>query len=342
MAAEVQPYSLASEEGRAFWFLDTLMFVKATGEQTGGMLGMIEQVLPAGSETSYHVHHAEDEYWYVLEGEVTFISEANQHTAVKQDFPFAECQFDTSAFRVQIGNATLDPDFLSGTITSKGLALTWELAYDGDSTPLLLLPINLYEGRFPAAKSLVSRPLARFNGNLSINDETIIVKDWVGSQNHNWGTRHTDLYAWGQVAGFDTHPDSFLEVVTTKVRLGPFWTPSITPLVLRHHEKEYALTGLAQAVRAQGRFVYFTWEFRSKTPDVEFDGQFSAPSQAFVGLNYYNPPGGSKHCLNSKIAGCKLHLKDKATRTTEILETKHRAAFEILTDDRSHGIALAA
>ncbi len=37
MAANVQPYTLASEEGRVFWFLDTLMFVKATGEQTSGM-----------------------------------------------------------------------------------------------------------------------------------------------------------------------------------------------------------------------------------------------------------------------------------------------------------------
>ena len=88
MTTDVQPYTLASEEGRAFWFLDTLMFVKATGQQTGGMLGMIEQVLPAGSETSYHVHHAEDEYWYILEGEVTFISEERRIEATPGSFVF--------------------------------------------------------------------------------------------------------------------------------------------------------------------------------------------------------------------------------------------------------------
>jgi quercetin dioxygenase-like cupin family protein len=88
MAAKVKPYTLANEEGQAFWFLDTLMFVKTTGEQTGGALGMIEQVLPAGSETSYHIHHAEDEYWYVLEGKVTFVSEERRIEATAGSFVF--------------------------------------------------------------------------------------------------------------------------------------------------------------------------------------------------------------------------------------------------------------
>jgi hypothetical protein len=65
-------------------------------------------------------------------------------------------------------------------------------------------------------------------------------------------------------------------------------------------------------------------------------------SEAFIGLNYYNPPGGIKHCLNSKIAACKLYFKDKVTGKSEILETKNRAAFEILTNDTNHGITIAA
>lgn len=284
-----------------------------------------------------HPENALGELWAVL-----FNGESNQHITAKQEFPLTDCRFDTTAFNIQIGSAKLIPNFLQGTIKSKDLRITWQLEYVGNSAPLLLLPVNLYEGKFPAAKSLVGLPLACFNGNLAINDETIILTNWVGSQNHNWGRRHTDLYAWGQVAGFDTHPESFLEVATARLRLGPIWTPPITPLVLRHQQKEYALTGLVQAVRAQGKFSYFTWEFRTRTTDVEIEGQISAPSHAFVGLNYYNPSGGSKHCLNSKIASCTLHLKDRKTGTTQILEARQRGAFEILTDDPNHGIAIAA
>ncbi len=116
----------------------------------------------------------------------------------------------------------------------------------------------------------------------------------------------------------------------------------MTPLVLRHRGREYALTGLVQALRAYGKFGYFTWEFASANAKVELKGEISAPSHAFVGLNYYNPPGGSKHCLNSKIARCTLQFRDKKTDTSEILEAKHRAAFEILTSDCNHGIPIAA
>ena len=270
-----------------------------------------------------------------------FNGETNQHIVVKQEYPLNNCLFDTRDFNIQIGNAKLSSRSFQGSIESKGNKLEWDMTFDGDSFPLLLLPLNLYKGKFPAAKSLVSFPLARFNGSLFVNDEKINIADWVGSQNHNWGLKHTDLYAWGQVAGFDSHPNSFLEVATAKLKLGPVWTPPITLIVLRHNQKEYALNELTQGLKAHGKFEYFTWEFKSQTKYVEIEGEISAPRSAFIGLNYYNPPGGNKYCLNSKIGQCKLQFKDKSNGKIEILETKHRAAFEILTNDQSHGITIS-
>ena len=273
---------------------------------------------------------------------VFFDGETHRHVVAKQEYPLADCVFDTSAFRVAIGKATLGPNRVHGAVGSRGQALAWNLAFEGDSAPLLLLPFKLYQGGFPAAKSLVSLPLARFGGELSVNGEAIDVTGWVGSQNHNWGRRHTDLYAWGQVAGFDNHPESFLEVATARLRIGPLWTPPLTPLVLRHRQKEYAITGLVQGLRAKGAFGYFNWEFKSETPEVAIEGVIAAPRDAFVGLAYLNPPGGVKHCLNSKIARCTLQVRDKRGGGTEILETKSRAAFEILTSDPHHGIEISA
>ncbi|MDP1733622.1 MAG: hypothetical protein Q8L44_04575 [Sulfuritalea sp.] len=273
---------------------------------------------------------------------VFFDGESNRHVVAKQEYPLADCAFDTAAFRVEIGKATLGPARLRGGVENRGQALAWDLTYAGGSAPLLLLPFNLYQGGFPAAKSLVSLPLARFGGELSVNGEAIDIAGWVGSQNHNWGRRHTDLYAWGQVAGFDSHPDSFLEVATARLRIGPFWTPPLTPLVLRHRQQEYALTGLVQGLRARGSFEYFHWEFKSETAEVAIEGAISAPREAFVGLAYRNPPGGVKHCLNSKIARCTLRFRDKRGGGSETLETHSRAAFEILTSDPEHGIPISA
>jgi quercetin dioxygenase-like cupin family protein len=66
-----QPYALAKEEGQAVWFLDSLLIVKATGEQTGGAFGLIDNFMPPG-DSPFHVHHNEDEAFYVYEGQMTF------------------------------------------------------------------------------------------------------------------------------------------------------------------------------------------------------------------------------------------------------------------------------
>jgi quercetin dioxygenase-like cupin family protein len=73
MGAKPQPYTLAQEDASAIWFLGLPTFVKATGAQTGGAFGLIEQTVPASFASPYHVHHNEDESFYVLEGEVDFV-----------------------------------------------------------------------------------------------------------------------------------------------------------------------------------------------------------------------------------------------------------------------------
>ena len=76
----------------------------------------------------------------------------------------------------------------------------------------------------------------------------------------------------------------------------------MTPIVLRHKGKEIALNSIGQTLRAKGQFTYFDWRFESGNEHVELEGRIWADRSRFVGLNYYNPPGGNKFCLNSKIA----------------------------------------
>ncbi|HEU5330470.1 MAG TPA: quercetin 2,3-dioxygenase [Thermomicrobiales bacterium] len=66
------PYARRREEGEAVWFLGTLMQVKAAAAETGGAFGLIEQVLPPGFAPPPHIHHAEDEAFYLLEGAADF------------------------------------------------------------------------------------------------------------------------------------------------------------------------------------------------------------------------------------------------------------------------------
>jgi hypothetical protein len=270
---------------------------------------------------------------------VAFDGEARQHAVAKQEVPLADCRFAEDRFAVRVGDAELGPGRLTGTAGD----LHWDLRYEGSAAPLLLLPARLYAGGFPKAKSLVPLPSARYSGRYSVAGQPIDVAGWIGSQNHNWGSRHTDRYAFGQVAGFDGHPDSFLEVATAKTTLlGPLATPWATTLVLRHGGVEHSIVSLRRAVRATAGYGYFHWDFATADREVEISGRISAPADAFVALRYRNPPGGIKHCLNTKIASAEVTVRNRATGRVEVLGSAHRALFEILTSDPGHGIPVRA
>ncbi len=200
-----------------------------------------------------------------------------------------------------------------------------------------MLSEGLYDTRLPKAKALVGTPLASFSGEFVVNERRIPVDGWVGSQNHNWGEQHTDRYAWGQVAGFDHAPDSFFECATASIKLGPVYTPRLTPMVLRHDGEEYAFSSIARALLNTGDYGYFHWHVAASTRRASLEATFRARPSDFVALCYRNPPGGDKTCLNSKIASCELVLR-RPGKPQVVLSTAHRAAFEILTDDQTHGV----
>ncbi len=268
---------------------------------------------------------------------IVFDGEQPRIDAVKQVHPLKNCEFSASDLNVRIAGSTLDDGALEGAARQDGRRLQWQLRYAGDEPPLLLLPPRLYDTSLPKAKALVGTPLARYDGKLHVDNVTIDVDGWVGSQNHNWGRQHTDHYAWGQVAGFDDDPEAFLELSTARLKIGPLWTPFMTPLVLRLDGQSHVLTGLGRALRARGRFSPFEWSFATRGPGVRVEGTIRAEASDFVALRYDNPPGGQKTCLNSKLARCELRVERKGQPVRELI-TERRAAFEILTDDPPAGM----
>ena len=58
--------------GRGYWLLGMLQTIKIGRDDTAGQYGLLEIVVPAGVGSPWHVHPEEDEWFYVLEGEMTF------------------------------------------------------------------------------------------------------------------------------------------------------------------------------------------------------------------------------------------------------------------------------
>jgi quercetin dioxygenase-like cupin family protein len=53
------------------WFLRNRVRIHISGLQTDGGFALLEATGPAGDHTPLHVHHLDDEGFYVLEGELT-------------------------------------------------------------------------------------------------------------------------------------------------------------------------------------------------------------------------------------------------------------------------------
>ena len=88
MPSSHEPYMLTRQQGQPVWFLGTLMLFKATGEDNGQAFSLIEQTLPPGFAPPLHVHHAEDEAFYILEGSLTFVCGENRWQAEAGSFLF--------------------------------------------------------------------------------------------------------------------------------------------------------------------------------------------------------------------------------------------------------------
>lgn len=68
----LNPFAVASDGGEARWWGGALAVIRATAADTGGQMAIVEITEPPGAEAPLHVHHREDEGFWVLEGEATF------------------------------------------------------------------------------------------------------------------------------------------------------------------------------------------------------------------------------------------------------------------------------
>jgi len=65
---------LLAGEGESFWVLGDLYTFKVTGKQTNGAFTIIDQIIMPGGGPPPHIHHREDETFYVMSGMFSFLS----------------------------------------------------------------------------------------------------------------------------------------------------------------------------------------------------------------------------------------------------------------------------
>jgi mannose-6-phosphate isomerase-like protein (cupin superfamily) len=68
------------ERPAPLWFIDNLVYVHVDGEAGQGRLALVEERGRRGNMPPLHVHHRDDETFYLLEGEVSLFAPGRQLT----------------------------------------------------------------------------------------------------------------------------------------------------------------------------------------------------------------------------------------------------------------------
>ncbi len=269
---------------------------------------------------------------------MVFDPDRHGNRAVKRPYPVEEAEFGSDPWAVRIGDTFLDDGHARGVLPGPRIA-SWELSIAGGGEPVKLLTDRQYSTRFPAAKTSVRSPLARFDGHVIVDDDRVELDGWTGSVNHNWGRRHTPAYAFGQVCGFDGAPSSSLEIVTARAGVGPLTLPPVTLLVFRHDGREFAVRTVLAARRTSGEYEPFHWSFSARFDDARLNGEISCGRGDVIGLNYTDTNGKAKFCYNSAVATCRIRLSGGLSGS---LTASRRAMLEILSDTHLGQLPLLA
>ena|ERR1700686_559682 len=71
-AQETSLLTLSPGAGEVVWFLDSRMTIKEGASTSRGQFGLVEALVPPGNSPALHIHHAEDEIFWIIEGHLTF------------------------------------------------------------------------------------------------------------------------------------------------------------------------------------------------------------------------------------------------------------------------------
>lgn len=80
--------AVGSGEGEARWWFGQLAIIRATAADTAGQFTLVEVTCAPGYEAPLHVHHQEDEAFWVLEGSLTLQIGESTIEAAAGDYAF--------------------------------------------------------------------------------------------------------------------------------------------------------------------------------------------------------------------------------------------------------------
>ncbi len=247
-------------------------------------------------------------------------------------------------FVVRISGSELGHSHASGSLSGDGHNIRWDLHWDGQSRPHLLLPRALYSNPMGIAETIVLSPnhSIAVSGTIEIDGERYELHQTPGGQSHLWGKKHAYGWAWARCNAFDREdekptqkPQAVFESLTVRLRRGPVVLPltmmSMYPDGFDGKEvafKEWTDLPLTRAEYRTGSYV-----LSAEGPRTGLEVQFSCSADDMLRTEYVDPDGTPAFNHYAGAASCTMLLKRRlcpgaAWRIERTFRSEQGAQFE--------------
>ncbi len=267
---------------------------------------------------------------------IHFDGPSGRKRAFKRTWHLEDVEWPHERLDLALDGCTLRPGRTRGRIQDEQGGIEWDLTFEDPGPPILLYPPLLMRAPLPRFKLATPMPDSRFRGSFGIDGRTSSADGFAGMLGHNWGPKHTPLYAWAHANLFDGESECVFEGACGRIRVAGMDTPMLTTLTLRHHGRHYDLHSVASFGGRRSDLSNYRWFFSVREPPVRIEGVVQTVRDDLVGLYYDNPDGTMTYCLNSKIAHVRLFLYEDGCASVRL--DSRCAAFEMGTTDPHHGV----
>lgn len=224
-----------------------------------------------------------------------------------ETFPLSYLRVSQKFFFIQIGKSWLRHNSVYGSLANVNGAISWELDYEPQPTPVHMLPPWLRSAPLPRTKACTPHPDLICFGTVTINEQIHRVQEVPGMQGHLWGSRHADNWLWGHCNAFDQDPSAVLEVLSSCLRMGPVNLPRMSSVYLRFGEHVFLLNQPLQLLQSKITHQADGWSFVVQRKDWRISGGFQTDPLYIAKVVYQNPDGSTCPCRNSSLAT--VHVK---------------------------------
>lgn len=256
----------------------------------------------------------------------------SQNGGVRLNDKVEKLRFDSSPFRLRVGENFLSNELCVGSLQKENFSLQWDLKLEGAESPLELFPYTwMYRLKmFPKTKYVTVRPKLFFSGKVKWNGKEYFVNKTPGMQSHLWGSQHAKNFLWAHCNTFVEDSEALFEGLSACVKVGPWLSPPLGVFYIRMFGKEYFLNSPRVWFQKDIRRDLEEWNFDIRQNEDRFIGSVGADPSQFLGVRYTDPQGDYRYCNHTEWAMASIeHYKmEKGRWCMEGSITSKAATYE--------------